>query len=75
MLLGGLTFGLNADRRPFGNDMLGLTSGKRPRFVRDFTRVPGSAADAPGLGIAQAVAAYVAAVKDASFPDEAIHGY
>jgi hypothetical protein len=22
MLLGGLTFGLNADRRPFGNDML-----------------------------------------------------
>jgi len=60
------------------HDMLGLTggaSGKRPRFVRDFTRVPGSAADAPGLSVAQAVAAYVAAVKDGSFPDEAVHGY
>jgi 3-methyl-2-oxobutanoate hydroxymethyltransferase len=57
------------------HDMLGLTSGKRPRFVRDFTRVPGSAADAPGLSVAQAVAAYVAAVKDGSFPDEAQHGY
>lgn len=57
------------------HDLLGLTPGKRPRFVRDFTRLPGSAADAPGLSIAQAVAAYVAAVKDGSFPDEAVHGY
>jgi 3-methyl-2-oxobutanoate hydroxymethyltransferase len=43
--------------------------------VRDFTRVPGSAADAAGLSVAQAVAAYVTAVKDGSFPDEAVHGY
>lgn len=57
------------------HDLLGLTQGKRPRFVRDFTRVPGSADDAPGLSIAQAVAAYVVAVKDGSFPDEALHGY
>jgi 3-methyl-2-oxobutanoate hydroxymethyltransferase len=60
------------------HDMLGLTGGtnaRRPRFVRDFTRVPGSAADAAGLSVAQAVAAYVAAVKDGSFPDEAVHGY
>ena len=55
--------------------LTGGTGGKRPRFVRDFTRVPGSAADAPGLSIAQSVAAYVAAVKDGSFPDEAVHGY
>jgi 3-methyl-2-oxobutanoate hydroxymethyltransferase len=75
-----MTIGIGAGAGTTGqvlvlHDMLGLTSGKRPRFVRDFTRVPGSAADAPGLGIAQAVAAYVTAVKDASFPDEALHGY
>jgi len=56
-------------------DMLGLTSGRRPRFVRDFTREPGSAADAPGLSVAQAVARYVADVKASRFPDEALHGY
>lgn len=59
-------------------DMLGLThrpSGKAPRFVRDFTRLPGSAADAPGLTVRQAVQAYVAAVKDGSFPDEAVHAF
>lgn len=57
------------------HDLLGLGSGKRPRFVRDFTRVPGSEAGAAGLSIAQAIAAYVAAVKDGSFPDDAVHGY
>jgi 3-methyl-2-oxobutanoate hydroxymethyltransferase len=56
-------------------DMLGLTSGKRPRFVRDFTRVPGTDADAPGLSVAQAVARYVHDVKAGTFPDEALHGY
>ncbi|MGM9489077.1 3-methyl-2-oxobutanoate hydroxymethyltransferase [Ideonella sp. YS5] len=75
-----MTIGIGAGAGTTGqvlvlHDMLGLTSGKRPRFVRDFTRLPGSAADAPGLGIAQAVAAYVAAVKDGSFPDETVHGY
>jgi 3-methyl-2-oxobutanoate hydroxymethyltransferase len=57
------------------HDLLGLTPGKRPRFVRDFTRVPGSEHGAPGLGVAQAVAAYVQAVKAGSFPDDAVHGY
>ena len=57
------------------HDLLGLTTGKRPRFVRDFTRLPGSADDAPGLSVAGAVAAYVQAVRAGSFPDESIHGY
>ena len=75
-----ITIGIGAGAGTSGqvlvlHDLLGLTKGRRPRFVRDFTRVPGSAADAPGLSIAQAVAAYVAAVKGGSFPDEALHGY
>lgn len=59
-------------------DMLGLThrpAGKAPRFVRDFSRVPGSAPEAPGLGVHEAVRAYVAAVKDGSFPDETVHAF
>ena len=75
-----ITIGIGAGAGTAGqvlvlHDALGLTPGKRPRFVRDFTRVPGSAPDAPGLSVAQAVAAYVAAVKDQSFPDESVHGY
>ncbi|MEO8298544.1 MAG: 3-methyl-2-oxobutanoate hydroxymethyltransferase [Burkholderiales bacterium] len=49
------------------HDMLGLGSGKKPRFVRDFTTEGGP--------IASAIARYVAAVKDGSFPDQAVHGY
>ena len=49
------------------HDMLGITPGKMPRFVRDF--MAGSAS------IGEAVRRYVAAVKDGSFPDEALHGY
>ena len=41
-------------------DMLGIVSGKRPKFTRDFL----AGAD----GIPQALQAYVAAVKDGSFP-------
>ncbi len=41
-------------------DMLGLTSGKLPRFVRNFMAGQGSVADA--------VAAYVAAVREGRFP-------
>ncbi|MBT9594547.1 MAG: 3-methyl-2-oxobutanoate hydroxymethyltransferase [Vitreoscilla sp.] len=78
-----ITIGIGAGAGTSGqvlvlHDMLGLVGGagaKRPRFVRDFTRLPGSAAEAAGLSIAQAVAAYVAAVKGGSFPDEAQHGY
>ena len=49
------------------HDMLGITPGKVPRFVRDF--MAGSAT------IGEAVRRYVAAVKDGSFPDQTLHGY
>ena len=49
------------------HDMLGVTRGKLPRFVRNFM----AGADS----IEAAIRAYVAAVKDGSFPDPAIHGY
>ena len=52
------------------HDMLGITrglsGGKLPRFVRDFMVEGGRIEDAVGR--------YVAAVKDGSFPDEALHG-
>ncbi len=49
------------------HDMLGITHGRKPRFVRDF--MDGAAS------IDDAVARYVAAVRDGSFPDESTHGY
>src|SRR3546814_16589310 len=46
------------------HDVLGLHSGhRRPKFVKDFL--------AEGGSVAGAVQAYVAAVRDGSFPDEA----
>jgi 3-methyl-2-oxobutanoate hydroxymethyltransferase len=53
------------------HDMLGLTRGKLPRFVRDFM------ADADGAsgGVEAALRRYVAAVRDGSFPVESIHTY
>jgi len=47
-------------------DMLGITSGHRPRFVKDFLDGAGS--------VAQALHDYVAAVKDGTFPGPE-HGY
>jgi 3-methyl-2-oxobutanoate hydroxymethyltransferase len=49
------------------HDMLGLNGSAVPKFVRNFMAEGGSVADA--------VARYVAAVKDGSFPDPALHGY
>ncbi len=49
------------------HDMLGVTGGPMPRFVRDFGR--------EGGGVRDALRRYVAAVKDKSFPDPALHGY
>ena len=74
-----LTIGIGAGAGTAGqvlvlHDMLGLTAGKRPRFVRDFTREPGSTADTPGLSIAQAFERFVADVKAGCFPDD-IHSY
>ena len=44
-------------------DLLGITRGRRPRFVRDFLAGRGS--------VEAAIAAYVAAVRDGSFPTAA----
>lgn len=49
------------------HDMLGLTHGKPPRFVRNFA--DGSA------NIESAVRQYVADVKAGRFPDDAVHGF
>ena len=49
------------------HDMLNLTAGKLPRFVRNFM--------AGSESVPQAVARYVAAVKDKSFPDPELHSY
>lgn len=47
-------------------DLLGITPGKRPRFVRDFLRELGS-----GKGIQEAIAEYVRQVKSGEFPQPA----
>ncbi|WP_457336718.1 3-methyl-2-oxobutanoate hydroxymethyltransferase [Rhizobacter sp. P5_C2] len=49
------------------HDMLGITQGKLPRFVRNF--MDGSA------GIGEAITRYVADVKARRFPDDTLHGY
>ncbi|HEU4459842.1 MAG TPA: 3-methyl-2-oxobutanoate hydroxymethyltransferase [Methylibium sp.] len=49
------------------HDMLGVTRGRLPRFVRNFMEGAASIEDA--------VARYVKAVKDGSFPDPALHAY
>ena len=49
------------------HDMLGLGSGRKPRFVRNFMLEGGS--------IASAISRYVSAVKDGSFPQPDIHTY
>ncbi len=49
------------------HDMLGITAGKLPRFVRNF--MEGS------TSVQESVRRYVAAVKDQSFPDPELHAY
>lgn len=49
------------------HDMLGITQGKLPRFVRNFIEGAGS--------VEAAVRGFVAAVKDGSFPVESTHTY
>lgn len=66
-----ITIGIGAGRSTAGqvlvlHDMLGVTRGKLPRFVRNFM--------AEGGSIEDALRRYVAAVKDGSFPDGA-HSY
>jgi len=70
------TIGIGAGRGTAGqvlvlHDMLGMNLGAMPKFVRNFME---AAADAPP-GIAHALAAYVRAVKDGSFPDDRLHAW
>jgi 3-methyl-2-oxobutanoate hydroxymethyltransferase len=67
-----MTIGIGAGGATSGqvlvlHDMLGLGSGRKPRFVRNFM--------AEGGSIAAAVGRYVAAVKDGSFPQADVHTY
>ncbi len=69
---GMMTIGIGAGSATAGqvlvlHDMLNVTRGKLPRFVRNFM--------AEGGSIEDAIRRYVAAVKDGSFPDETIHAY
>lgn len=72
------TIGIGAGKGTSGqvlvlHDMLGLNLGKMPKFVRNFM------ADLPGVqgqhGIKEAMEAYVAAVKNGSFPDNTQHAW
>ena len=68
----GITIGIGAGARTHGqvlvlHDMLDITTGPKPRFVRNFMQGAAS--------VAAAVSAYVQAVKTGAFPDETIHGY
>ena len=72
------TIGIGAGKDTAGqvlvlHDMLGLNLGKNPKFVRNFM------AELPGIagqhGIKEAIAAYVQAVKNGSFPDNALHAW
>jgi 3-methyl-2-oxobutanoate hydroxymethyltransferase len=49
------------------HDMLGMSLGKTPKFVRDFLEGSSSIQDA--------VRSYVADVKAGRFPDDAVHGF
>jgi 3-methyl-2-oxobutanoate hydroxymethyltransferase len=67
-----MTIGIGAGAGTAGqvlvlHDMLGVTRGKLPRFVRNFMEGAASVEDA--------VQRYVRAVKDGSFPDERVHAY
>lgn len=67
-----MTIGIGAGQGTAGqvlvlHDMLHITRGKLPRFVRNFMAEGGSVEDA--------IRRYVAAVKGGTFPDESIHAY
>jgi 3-methyl-2-oxobutanoate hydroxymethyltransferase len=67
-----ITIGIGAGHLTSGqvlvmHDMLGVTSGKMPKFVRNFM----AGADS----IQAAFKLYAGSVRDRSFPDPALHGY
>jgi len=49
------------------HDMLGVNLGKNPKFVRNFM--------SEARGIREAMQAYVSAVKDGTFPENALHAW
>ena len=66
------TIGIGAGKGTAGqvlvlHDMLGVNLGKNAKFVRNFMEETG--------GVQAAMAAYVKAVKEGSFPDDAIHAW
>lgn len=66
------TIGIGAGKGTAGqvlvmHDMLGINLGKNPKFVRNFMDGASS--------VREAMAAYVAAVKDGSFPDDSLHAW
>jgi 3-methyl-2-oxobutanoate hydroxymethyltransferase len=66
------TIGIGAGKGTAGqvlvmHDMLGINLGKNPKFVRNF--MDGS------TSVRAAMEAYVKAVKDSSFPDDALHAW
>ena len=66
------TIGIGAGKDTAGlvlvlHDMLGVNLGKMPKFVRNFM--------ADSASIRGAMEAYVAAVKDGSFPVNALHAW
>ena len=66
------TIGIGAGKGTAGqvlvmHDMLGVNLGKNPKFVRNFMDGSGS--------VKAAIEAYVRAVKDGSFPDDALHAW
>ncbi len=66
------TIGIGAGKGTAGqvlvlHDMLGVNLGKNPKFVRNFME--------GATSIRGAMEAYVAAVKNSSFPDDAIHAW
>ena len=66
------TIGIGAGQGTAGqvlvmHDMLGVNLGKNPKFVRNFMQGQSSVLDA--------MRAYVAAVKDGSFPDNLLHAW
>ncbi len=66
------TIGIGAGKGTAGqvlvmHDMLGINLGKNPRFVRNFMDGASS--------VREAMASYVRAVKDGSFPDDTLHAW
>jgi 3-methyl-2-oxobutanoate hydroxymethyltransferase len=66
------TIGIGAGQGTAGqvlvmHDMLGVNLGKNPKFVRNFM--------AGQQSVLEAMSAYVRAVKDGSFPDNALHAW